>query len=429
MLFASGMCLLALLAYLLRDWFYLSLATSLPFILLFGYYWLIPESPRWLVGRGRVADAEKVLRNLAKRNGIILPHGFLIELHKKIKADEDTDVLIVPNINGQIPGKEDYIDRRISNMLPYKPDFMKINESKESLDKTITDASQNSRTDLEDHNDEMSKSEEFTSLEEQQKSVPVDYSSSINTFRRKSIQIVNKILLKEEEDIVEKKRMDDQNSEGDCKASPLDLFRYPNIRKKFLILTFNWIALGVVYNSLSYNTPNLGVNDYLAFFIGGAVEIPSYFIALQCMERFGRRWVLCVFMSVGGLACLSCALVPEDWPWITVSLAMLGRLCAASSFSVFYVQIGELLPTVVRAQAMGASSVVAGVGLLTCPYIVSLADHSRSLPLTIMGVLSVVAGITSLFLPETLNQPLPQTLEDGESFGRDFKLLSCVDTR
>lgn len=160
-------------------------------------------------------------------------------------------------------------------MLPYKPDFRKINEtnneSKESLQKTVTisiDASQNCKRDSEDHNDEMSNSEEFSTLEPHQKPLPVDYTSSINTFRRKSIQIVNKILLKEEEDIVEKKRMDDQNSEGDCKASPLDVFRYPNIRKKFLILTFNWIALGVVYNSLSYNTPNLGVDDYLAFFIG-----------------------------------------------------------------------------------------------------------------------------------------------------------------
>lgn len=82
------------------------------------------------------------------------------------------------------------------------------------------------------------------------------------------MQLMNRILLNDYEDAVQKKIIDDQNSEGDCKASPLDLFRYPNIRKKFLLLTFNWVALGVVYNSLSYNTPNLGVDDYLAFFIG-----------------------------------------------------------------------------------------------------------------------------------------------------------------
>jgi hypothetical protein len=48
----------------------------------------------------------------------------------------------------------------------------------------------------------------------------------------------------------------------------MDLLRYPNIRKKFFILAFDWVANAVVYNGLSYNATNLGVSDYLAFFIG-----------------------------------------------------------------------------------------------------------------------------------------------------------------
>lgn len=55
-------------------------------------------------------------------------------------------------------------------------------------------------------------------------------------------------------------------------ATPMDLIRNPNIRKKFFILAFDWVANAVVYNGLSYNTTNLGVSDYLAFFIGKMIN-------------------------------------------------------------------------------------------------------------------------------------------------------------
>ena len=57
-------------------------------------------------------------------------------------------------------------------------------------------------------------------------------------------------------------------------ATPMDLIRNPNIRKKFFILAFDWVANAVVYNGLSYNATNLGVSDYLAFFIGKTTTFP-----------------------------------------------------------------------------------------------------------------------------------------------------------
>jgi hypothetical protein len=37
-----------------------------------------------------------------------------------------------------------------------------------------------------------------------------------------------------------------------------------------------------------------------------------------------------------------------------------------------------------------------------------------------MGAFSVVGGVVTLKLPETLGAKLPQTLEEGEQFGKDF---------
>jgi len=67
---------------------------------------------------------------------------------------------------------------------------------------------------------------------------------------------------------------------------------------------------------------------------------------------------------------------------------------------------------------MGIASFIAGIG-------VHLAVYSRVLPLIVMGSLSVAGALTSIFLPETLNIHLPQTVEEGELFGADFKLWSC----
>lgn len=116
-------------------------------------------------------------------------------------------------------------------------------------------------------------------------------------------------------------------------------------------------------------------------------------------------------------------------PWITVILAMFGKFQIAGSFAVIYVYAGELMPTVVRSEAMGISSFFAGTGLLIFPYINDLGKYTHVLPLVIMGTLSVMGGVSALFLPETLWTHLPNTLEEGEVFGSEFKMCSCPHRR
>ncbi|XP_011504395.1 PREDICTED: organic cation transporter 1-like [Ceratosolen solmsi marchali] len=321
--FATAMSLLALLSYLLRNWYTLSLAISVPFVLLFSYYWIIPESPRWLLSKNRIDEAEVIVQTMARINGKPVPPNFLRTMELEIMRRQGIAC------NGRNSGELTAVD------------------------------------------------------------------------------------------------LESENRVQSISATPMDLLRNPNIRKKFFILAFDWVANAVVYNGLSYNTTNLGVSDYLAFFIGGVVEIPSYIVTWYAMDRLGRRWVLCMTMLLGGVACVSCMFVPEDAVWVTVSLAMVGKFGIAASFAVFYVFVGELLPTVLRSQAMGIASFIAGIGLLTFPYIVHLAVYWRVLPLIVMGSLSVAGAITSIFLPETLNIHLPQTIEEGELFGADFKLWSC----
>ncbi|CAB3226709.1 unnamed protein product [Arctia plantaginis] len=59
---------LPIIAYFVREWRTLQLVTSLPWVIVATYYWLIPESPRWLISVGKRKEAIDVLTKIAKKN-------------------------------------------------------------------------------------------------------------------------------------------------------------------------------------------------------------------------------------------------------------------------------------------------------------------------------------------------------------------------
>ncbi|XP_045626153.2 carcinine transporter [Procambarus clarkii] len=86
--YVGGMLLLAVLAYFVRNWVHLCIVTSLPFFSYVIYWWFLPESPRWLLSKGRLVEARTILNKMAEVNNTELPESFMQKLEERMLAQQ-----------------------------------------------------------------------------------------------------------------------------------------------------------------------------------------------------------------------------------------------------------------------------------------------------------------------------------------------------
>lgn len=64
------------IAYYIRDWRTLQLTISLPWFVFLSMWYCVPESPRWLLARGKLQQLYSVVERAARMNGITLPANY-----------------------------------------------------------------------------------------------------------------------------------------------------------------------------------------------------------------------------------------------------------------------------------------------------------------------------------------------------------------
>lgn len=209
-------------------------------------------------------------------------------------------------------------------------------------------------------------------------------------------------------------------------ASLLDLFRSRRLCSRTVIMYYLWFTNSFVYYGLTLNSGSLIPGDlYINFVIGGALEIVAYILTILALLFLGRRWSLSGTMVLGGVSLLLTAVVPG----VTgkAVFAQIGKFLITGSFAMIYVYAAEMFPTVVRNVGVGSSSMFARVGSMLAPFIGNeLGNVSKEAPIIIFGLTSLLAGLLTLLLPETKDKVLPDTIEEGERFGEDEKMMpSC----
>ncbi|XP_033740880.1 organic cation transporter protein-like isoform X3 [Pecten maximus] len=66
--YTAGLIILAGIGYWIRHWKYIQIACSAPAAIFLVYWWLIPESPRWLISQGKQKEARRIILKIAKSN-------------------------------------------------------------------------------------------------------------------------------------------------------------------------------------------------------------------------------------------------------------------------------------------------------------------------------------------------------------------------
>ncbi|KAM7361434.1 organic cation transporter protein [Cochliomyia hominivorax] len=207
------------------------------------------------------------------------------------------------------------------------------------------------------------------------------------------------------------------------KASPkkgnlTDLFRTPNLRKKTIIMAYQWLNVCAVYFGISQYISKLAGNIFWNVAIGGFLGILGTILCVFMTKYLGRRLSLIMSTFVSAISLLIIATFHHLSPVLVVTFATIGLVGAAITFPNVYLYAGEIFPTLVRSNGVGMCSFLGRVGSMIAPFISELAEAYYFLPPLIFGTFSIVGTFLTLFLPETRGLPLPETLEDGENFGK-----------
>ncbi|XP_075168893.1 carcinine transporter-like [Haematobia irritans] len=220
-----------------------------------------------------------------------------------------------------------------------------------------------------------------------------------------------------------------QEEEQNSSYSIMDMFRTPRMRRTTIILVIVWMCITVVFDGHVRNVGSLPLNIFLTFTLACLSEFPAGIILLWTMDSFGRRWNACGSMVLSGVFSLLAAFAPSDA--YTVGFAIVGRFFVNISYNVGSQYAAEVLPTVVRAQGVAFIHIMGYVSTILAPFVVYLSNIATVLPLIILGFLGILGGLLCLLLPETVDRVLPQTLQDGEEFGKNQRMweIPCLDKK
>ncbi|OIW15468.1 hypothetical protein TanjilG_32872 [Lupinus angustifolius] len=366
--FPSGVAILSAIAYFFQKWRHLYIASSIPSILFVIFVIpFISESPRWYLVRGKINETMKLMSTIAATNGKHLPSNVIVALDQELES--------IPN-----DGKEGSFTPNNSNEISPKP-----NGDKEASPI---------------QND--GKEESFTPNNRKETSPKPNGDKEASCIQNKGSGT---------EETHKNKTYENKDA---ISGSILDVIRSPATRIRLFLAVDLSFLVSLVYYGLSLNVVNMGVNLYMNVALNSLSELPAFMITALLSNRFGRKRLILGTMWFSGLFCLIGSFMKKVGVWKVVRMVcgILGIFGMAGTYNLLLIYTAELFPTVVRSVSLGCANQTSQMGAILAPFVVVLGGW---LPFGVFAACAIFGGMFTIFLPETMNKPLYDTIAGLEA--------------
>ncbi|PIK33233.1 putative organic cation transporter protein-like, partial [Apostichopus japonicus] len=144
----------------------------------------------------------------------------------------------------------------------------------------------------------------------------------------------------------------------------------------------------------------------------------------------GGRFIASTFFLLCAVTLTVIVLIPEETDGgkslgtVITAFSLFGRFLLTVNDSACIVMIMELFPTTLRTLGTGVTEFFSRLGAVFAPLMLYLDNIFPGFSLIAMAASSLTASILAFLLPETLNEPQPETPEDLKKLmGQKRRLL------
>jgi len=198
----------------------------------------------------------------------------------------------------------------------------------------------------------------------------------------------------------------------------LDVLRNTRLRRNLVLLSLIWCVATTAYYSgvmlvdaLGSGNPD-GDGTSLELALSGFLyELPGVAAAWLVAERLGRKHAAMGGLLQAGGCLLGAGLARGD---AQRALLVVARFGLAAACSAMYLLSWETFPVVVQHPGMAVTNYASRLGAITAPALALAATRLRSglVPLIVTGAGCLGAAVVVSLLPETLNGPVHETIQD-----------------